>query len=82
MHWRETLGILGYVRWTSSFGITSERGTVGGLIMQVFADADYASKAAYRRSVSEGLVMCGVLVGLSSPERRSASRVLQQRQST
>ena len=50
--------------------------------MQVFADADYASKAAYRRSVSEGLVMCGVLVGLSSPERRSASRVLQQRQST
>ena len=27
--------------------------------MQVFADADYASKAADRRSVSGGLVMCG-----------------------
>ena len=27
--------------------------------MQVFADEDYASKAADRRSVSGGLVMCG-----------------------
>ena len=27
--------------------------------MEVFADADYASKAADRRSVSGGLVMCG-----------------------
>ena len=27
--------------------------------MQVFAEADYASKATDRRSVSGGLVMCG-----------------------
>ena len=27
--------------------------------MQVFADANYASKATDRRSVSGGLVMCG-----------------------
>ena len=30
-----------------------------GLSLQVFADADYASKAADRSSVSRGLVMCG-----------------------
>ena len=59
VHWKAALGILGYVRRTSSFGITFQRGTVGGLSMQVFADADYASKAADRRSVSGGLVMCG-----------------------
>ena len=59
IHWRVALGILGYVRRTSSFGITFQRGTVAGLSMQVFADADYASKAADRRSVSGGLVMCG-----------------------
>ena len=43
----------------SSFGITFQKGTVGGLSLQVFADADYASVAADRRSVSGGLVMCG-----------------------
>ncbi|CAM9497748.1 unnamed protein product [Laminaria digitata] len=30
-----------------------------GLLMQVFADADYASKATDRRSVSGGLIMYG-----------------------
>lgn len=30
-----------------------------GISMQVFVDADYASKANDRRSVSEGLMMCG-----------------------
>ena len=59
-HWKAALGALGYRRWKSSFGITFQRGTVGGLRMQVFADADYASKAADRRSVSGGLVMCRV----------------------
>ena len=58
VHWRAALGILGYVRRTSSFEITFRRGTTGGLNLQVFADADYASKAADRRSVSGGLVMC------------------------
>ena len=53
------LGILGYVRRTSSFGITFWRGSVGGLNLQVFVDADYASKAADRMSVSGGLVMRG-----------------------
>ena len=59
VHWRAALGILDCVRQTSSFGITIQRGTVGGIRLQVFADADYASKAADRRLVSGGLVMCG-----------------------
>ncbi|CAB1113540.1 unnamed protein product [Ectocarpus sp. CCAP 1310/34] len=59
IHWRAGLGILGYVVWTSGLGITFRRGSVAGLSMEVFADADYASKAADRRSVPGGLVMCG-----------------------
>ncbi|CAB1109269.1 unnamed protein product [Ectocarpus sp. CCAP 1310/34] len=59
VHWKAALGILEYVRRTSWMGITFERGVVTGMSMQVFVDADYASKAADRRSVSGGLVMCG-----------------------
>lgn len=59
VHWKAALGILGYVRRTSSFGITYHRGSEGGLSLRAFADADYASRAADRRSVSGGLVMCG-----------------------
>ncbi|CAB1100747.1 unnamed protein product [Ectocarpus sp. CCAP 1310/34] len=59
IHWRAGLGILGYVVRTSDLGITFRRGSVAGLSMEVFVDADYASKAADRRSVSGGLVMCG-----------------------
>lgn len=47
------------MRRTSYFWIAFQRGSVGGLNLQVFADADYASKAADGRSVSGGLVMCG-----------------------
>ena len=42
----------------SSFWVAFQRGTAGGLSLQVFADANYASKAPDRRSVSGGLVMC------------------------
>ena len=59
VHWTAAIGILGYVRRSSSFGVTFQRGTAGGLSLQVYADADYASKAADRRLVSGGLVMCG-----------------------
>ena len=59
VHWKGALGILRYVRQTSPFGITFQRGTVGGLSMPVFADADYVSKATDRRSVSGGLVIYG-----------------------
>ena len=50
IHWRAALGILGYLRRTSPFGFTFQRGLMAGLSMQVFADA-YASKAANRMSV-------------------------------
>ena len=53
------MGILGYVRRTSGLGITFQRGTVGGLSLQAFADAHYASVAADRRPVSGVLAMCG-----------------------
>ncbi|CAB1106941.1 unnamed protein product [Ectocarpus sp. CCAP 1310/34] len=59
VHWKAALGISGYVRRTSWMGITFERGVVTGMSMQVFVDADYASKATDRRSVSGGLVVCG-----------------------
>ncbi|CAB1112502.1 unnamed protein product [Ectocarpus sp. CCAP 1310/34] len=58
IHWRAGLGILGYVVRTSDLGITFRRGSVARLSMEVFADADCARKAADRRSVSGGLVMC------------------------
>lgn len=59
LHWRTALGILAYVKGTSGYGVTFQRGTVNGLALQVFADADYGSKATDRRSVSGGLIMCG-----------------------
>ena len=42
--------------YRNSFGVTFQTGTVRGLSLQVFADADNASTAADRRS--GGLVMC------------------------
>ena len=59
IHWKTALVLLGCVRRMSSFGITLQRGTVGGLSLQVYADADYASKVGDRNSVSGWLVMCG-----------------------
>ena len=47
------------MRGTSSFGITFQRGSSEDLSFPVFADADYSSVAAFRRSVSARLVMCG-----------------------
>ena len=54
VHWKAALYILGYAVRTSSFGITFQRGTVEGFHLVSFADADYASKATDRRSVSGG----------------------------
>ena len=58
VHWKAALGILGYAVRTSSFRITFQRGTVEGFHLVSFADADHASKATDRRSVSGGVVMC------------------------
>ena len=57
IHWKAALRILGYAV-KISFGIAFQRGTVEGFHLVSFADADYASKATDRRSVSGGVVMC------------------------
>lgn len=59
VHWKAALLILGYVKRTSTFGITYQNGSAEGLNMLTFADADYASKTADRRSVAGGVIMCG-----------------------
>ena len=48
-----------YINATSEYGITFQRGTLSDISLEVFADADYASKATDRRSVSGGVIMCG-----------------------
>ena len=58
-HWKAALGILAYINGTSGFGITCQRGTLAGISLKVFADADYASKATNSRSVSGGANVCG-----------------------
>ena len=58
IHWKAALGIWGYAVRTRRLGITFQRGTVEGFHLVSFADANYASKATDRRSVSGGVVMC------------------------
>ena len=58
VHWKLALDILAYTNGTCGFGITYQRGTTVGISLKVFADADYASKATDRRSVSGGAIMC------------------------
>ena len=57
IHWKAALGILEYINGTSEYGITFQRGTLSGISLEVFADADYASKKTDRRSISGGLIV-------------------------
>ena len=59
IHWKAALGILAYINGTSGFGITYQRGTLASISLEVFADANYASKAIDRRSGSGGAIMYG-----------------------
>ena len=54
-------GILEYVFSTSDFGIMFKKGS--GIELVAFADADYASKPADRRSVSGRAIMCAGAFG-------------------
>ena len=54
IHWKAAHSILGYAMWTSSFGISFQKGTLTGISLISFADADYASRSADRRNVSGG----------------------------
>ena len=59
IHWKAVLGILEYINGTSEYGITTQRGTLFRISLEMFVDADYTSKATDRRSVSGGAIMCG-----------------------
>ena len=58
IYWKSALGILAYINGTCGFGIRYQRRTTVGISLEVFADADYASKATDRRFVSGGAIMC------------------------
>ena len=57
LHWQAAVHVLMYVRFTSSFGITFQRGMVGGDRMELFVDSDFVSKTTDRRPVSGAVVM-------------------------
>ena len=59
IHWKSALGILAYTNGTCGFDITYQQGTTVGISLEVFADADYASKATDIWSVSGGAIMGG-----------------------
>ena len=63
---------LEYVFFTSDFGIKFQKGSGLGLV--AFADADYASKATDRTSVSGRVVMCAGACVCWFLGLRSASR--------
>ena len=56
-HWLAARGILEYLKVTSSYGITFQRGS--GLELVVYADAAYAPRDTRRKSVSGAAVTCG-----------------------
>ena len=59
IHWKAALGILEYIiSGASEYDITFQRGSLSSLSLEVLADADYASKATDRRSVSGRSIMC------------------------
>ena len=59
IHWKAARGMLEYINGTSESDSTFQRETLLSISLEVFADADYASKATDRRSVSGQMVMCG-----------------------
>ena len=59
IHWNAALDILAYINDTPGFGVVYQRETSSGISLEVFADADCATKVTDRRSVSGGAIMCG-----------------------
>ena len=59
IHWKTDFDILEYINGTSEYGITFQGGTLSSISLEVFANADYASKATDRWSVSGGAIVCG-----------------------
>ena len=72
IRWKAALGMLEYINGTSEYGITFQVETLSSNSLEVFADADYASKATDRRSVSGGVIMYGGASVFGIPGLRSA----------
>ena len=74
VHWKAALHCLVYVRFTSSYSITFQRGTEGGVNLEGYVDSDYASTATDRRSVLGNVVMCaGACVSFSYRNQKSVT---------
>ena len=74
VHWQAALHVLTYVRSTSGYGITFQRGTARGVGFEVYVDLDYASRATDRKAVSGGVVMCaGSYVSFFSRTQKSVT---------
>ena len=58
LHWRAALHIVMYLKSTSTYGITFQRGLSSGVQLELYVDADYGHQTNDRRSVSGGVVMC------------------------
>ena len=70
--WQAIIKILSYLNGTRSLGTTYERGS--GLSLNVYADADYASKENDRRSVSGiAVTLEGTVVSHTSKTQRVVS---------
>ena len=70
--WQAIKKILSYLKGTRSLGITYERGS--GLSLNVYADADYASKENDKRSVSGiAVTLGGTVVSHTSKTQRAVS---------
>lgn len=74
VHWQAAMHIARYIRCTSSYGITFQRGKTDGVRLVLYVDSDYANKATDRRSVSGGVVMCaGACVSFFSRTQKSVT---------
>ena len=75
VHWQAALHVLMmYLKFTSGYGITFQRGTARGVGFEVYVDSDYASRATDRKSVSGGVVMCaGGCVSFYSRTQKSVT---------
>ena len=71
IHRKAARSILGYAVRTSYFGISFQKGTLTGISLISFGDADYASRSTDRRSVSGGVVMCAGCLFRGTPRRIS-----------
>ena len=56
---KPALAILAYINGASGVGITYQRGSSVCISLEVFADANYASRATDKRSMSDGAIMYG-----------------------